>query len=123
MRIAPVGIDYPFLAPGRRQLDCAFAHSYYFQSEPLMVRAARQQLLHVFDARNLAHVTEKPLLLSATTDQGGPDQGTTTTLPITSRSLIKRNPSAAFSSGNTSSITGLIFLSTIIFMRSVRLSS
>ena len=50
------GFDDPFLAPFRRQFDGALADGNDFQTEPLMVGTARQQLLDVFDARNFAHV-------------------------------------------------------------------
>src|ERR1700731_3147526 len=118
MGIAAIGIHHPLLAPGRRQFDRAAADRDDFQAEPLMKRAARYQLLYVFDAGDFTHQT-KPLLgprllyrenrfagreskthfaaLPAAKARRGDrtNQGTTTTLPMTSRSLMRRKPSAA----------------------------
>src|SRR5579872_4461566 len=56
MGIAAVRIDHPFLAPVCRQFDRAFADGDDLQAEPLVERAARQQLLDVFNARNFTHL-------------------------------------------------------------------
>ena len=52
-----------------------------------------------------------------------PTYGVTTTLPITSRSAMRRRPSAACSSGSTRSISGFIFFAAIIAISALRFSS
>src|SRR4029077_15502781 len=86
MGVAALRVDDPFLAPRRRQFDAALAHGNHFQTQPSMIRSARQQLLDVFDARNLAHVLKKPRLTSKAAD------ATMVTPAITARRRPCRSP-------------------------------
>src|SRR4051794_3540248 len=88
MGVAALGIDDPFLTPSGFDLDPVILHRDNFEPKPLVIRPARDDLLHALQSHFLTH-------------------GVTTTLPITSRSRIMRSPSAACSNGNTLSISGL----------------
>src|SRR5215471_1907821 len=81
--IAPPRIDHPLLAPRGGQLDPIVMYDGYFESKPLVVGRACDHRLHVFDGHVLVHQSALHV------------QGSTTTLPITSRSRRKRSPSIA----------------------------
>src|SRR6266487_1201021 len=102
--VAPVRIDHPFFSPRRLQFDAVVVERNDFETQPLMVRAAGDQRLHARQGELFAH-------------------GVTTTLPMTSRSWIRRSPSRAWSSGSTLSITGRILPSAMSFMRARKSSS
>src|SRR6266550_4289016 len=95
--IAPVWIDHPLLPPRRLQFDSVIGKRDDFQTEPLMIRGAGDERLHALERDLFAH-------------------GATTTLPMTSRSWIRRSPSRASASGSTLSITGRILPSAISFI-------
>src|SRR5262249_4568685 len=103
--IAPLRIDHPFLAPTRFELDTVLVQRDDFEPEPLVVRPAAHQLLHALAREFLAH------------------HGTTTPLPMTSRSWMRRSPSRACSSGNPLSITGRILPAAISAISALRSSS
>src|SRR5262249_8260635 len=102
--IAPVGIDHPFLAPGRGELDAVVVHRRHLEPEPLVIRAAGDQRLHLLGGHFLGH-------------------GVTTTLPMTSRSWISRSPSRALSICNTLSMPGFIWPAWIRSISPLRSSS
>src|SRR5262245_54834311 len=102
--IAPVWIDHPLFPPRRLQFDAIVVERDDFETQPLMIRRARDQRLHALQGDLFAH-------------------GVTTTLPMTSRSWIRRNPSRAWSSGNTLSITGRILPSAMSRISARRSSS
>src|SRR5580704_10082074 len=101
--IAAFDIDHPFLAPFCLDLDAVVADRDNRQSQPLMKRRASDDGLDLFE--------------------GDVGHGVTTTLPMTSRSWIRRKPSRACSSGSTLSITGLILPAPISSISAARLSS
>src|ERR1700733_1762611 len=101
--VAPFDIDHPFLAPRRLDLDAVVADGEHGEPEPLVKRRAGDQRLDLFE--------------------GDVSHGVTTTLPMTSRSWIRRKPSRACSSGSTLSITGLILPAPINSIKAARLSS
>src|SRR5262249_20882266 len=74
--VAPVGVNSPLFPPRRLQFDAVVIERNDFQTEPLMIRGAGDERLHALKRDVFAH-------------------GTTTTLPMTSRSWIKRSPSRA----------------------------
>src|SRR5262249_38432794 len=102
--IAPVRIDHPLLPPRRLQFDAVVIERNDFQTEPLMIRGAGDERLHALERDLFAH-------------------GATTTLPMTSRSWIRRSPSRAWASGTTLSITGRILPSATSAIRARRSSS
>src|SRR5262249_13738273 len=102
--IAPVRIDYPLLPPRRLQFDTVVVKRNDLQTEPLMIRGAGDERLHALERDIFAH-------------------GTTTTLPMTSRSWIRRNPARAWASGSTLSITGRILRFAMSVIRARRSSS
>ena len=67
VRIAALRIDDPLLAPFRLDLDAVVVERNDLQAEPLMERAAQDQLLDLLNGQFVAH-------------------GVTTTLPMTLRS-------------------------------------
>src|ERR671936_776121 len=79
---APAGMAPPPLPPRRFQFNAVVVERNDFEAQPLMVRGAGDERLHALEREFFAH-------------------GTTTTLPITSRSWIRRSPSRAWSSGST----------------------
>ena len=102
--IAPVRIDHPLLPPRRLQFDSVIGKRDDFQTEPLMIRGAGDERLHALERDLFAH-------------------GATTTLPMTSRSWIRRSPSRASASGSTLSITGRILPCATSAIRARRSSS
>src|SRR6266498_233292 len=102
--VAPVRIDHPLFPPRRFQFNAVVMKCDDFETQPLMVRAAGDQRLHALQGELFAH-------------------GVTTTLPMTSRSWIRRSPSRAWSSGSTLSIMGRILPSAMSFMRARKSSS
>src|SRR5262249_59543400 len=102
--VARVGVDDPFPPPGRGQLDAVVVHRHDLEAEPAMIGRAGDELLHALERGLLAH-------------------GATTTLPMTSRSWIRRSPSLACSRGSTLSITGRISPAAISFISACRSSS
>src|SRR5262245_61389910 len=104
MGVAPVRIDHPFFPPGRLQFDAVLVQRDDLEAEPLMIRSAGDECLHTLERDLFAH-------------------GVTTTLPMTSRSWIRRRPSRACSSGSTLSITGRSFPSAMRFISARRSSS
>src|SRR6185437_5238299 len=104
MRIAPLRVHHPLLAPARLELDTVFAERDHLEPQPLVIGPAQDHLLDLLDGQRVAH-------------------GSTTTLPITSRSRMRRSPSLASARETTWSITGFIFPSAIIVIRAARLSS
>src|SRR5262249_60668247 len=87
--IAPVRIAPPLFPPRHLQFDAVVIERDDFQTQPLMIRGAGDKRLHALERDLFAH-------------------GATTTLPMTSRSWIRRSPSRAWASGSTLSITGRI---------------
>src|SRR5215467_4046346 len=102
--IAPVRIDHPLLPPRHLQFDAVLIERYDFQTQPLMIRGAGDERLHALERDLFAH-------------------GATTTLPMTSRSWIRRSPSRAWASGSTLSITGRILPFAMSAIRARRSSS
>src|SRR5215831_13608699 len=102
--VAPVRVDHPLLAPRRLQFDAVVVKCNDLQTEPLMIRSAGDERLHALERDVFAH-------------------GATTTLPMTSRSWIRRSPSRAWASGSTLSITGRILPSAMSVIRARRSSS
>src|SRR5262245_467571 len=102
--VASVRIDHPLFPPCRTQFDTVVMQRDHFQSEPLMVGGAGDQFLHALQRDFLTH-------------------GATTTLPMTSRSWIRRSPSRASPSGSTLSITGRILPAAMSFISACRSSS
>src|SRR5262249_19961541 len=74
--VAPVRVDYPLFPPRRLQFDAVVIERNDFQTQPLMIRGAGDERLHALERDLFAH-------------------GATTTLPMTSRSWIRRSPSRA----------------------------
>src|SRR2546430_4088887 len=102
--IAPVWIDPPLLPPRRLQFDSVVIERDDFEAKPLMIRGAGNERLHALERDLFAH-------------------GATTTLPMTSRSWIRRSPSRASASGSTLSITGRILPSAMSPIKARRSSS
>src|SRR5262249_37401722 len=102
--VARVRIDAPFFSPGRLQFDAVVVQRNDFEAEPLMIGSARDERLNALERDLVAH-------------------GVTTTLPMTSRSWIRRSPSRACSSGSILSITGLILPSAMSCISARRSSS
>src|SRR5215211_5480534 len=107
--VTPLRVDHPLLAPGGGELDAVVVHCHDLEAEPLVIGAPRNHLLNAFDCPFVAHRALR--------------HGVTTTLPITSLSWINRRPAAAWSSGNTLSMTGFILPSWISCSRACKLSS
>src|SRR5262249_43977472 len=55
MRIAALGIDHPFVAPLRGELDAVVVHGLDLDAEPAVIGAAVDQLLHAFDSDLVGH--------------------------------------------------------------------
>src|SRR5262249_12680643 len=102
--IAPVRIDHPLLPPRRLQFDAVVGKRDDSQTEPLMIRGAGDERLHAFERDLFAH-------------------GATTTLPMTSRSWIRRSPSRAGASASTLSIPARILPCAMSVIRARRSSS
>src|SRR5262249_28424650 len=95
--------DGPLPAPPRLSLHPVVLDLEHFYAEPLVKRTAPHKLLDFFRSHLFAV-----------------RHGATTTLPITSRSRIRRSPSAACSSGSTFSISGRILPCAIMSISAVR---
>src|SRR5262249_45568454 len=102
--IAPVRIDHPLLPPRHLQFDAVVIERDDFQTQPLMIRGAGDERLHALERDLFAH-------------------GATTTLPMTSRSWIRRRPSRAWASGSPLSTTGRILPFAMSAIRARRSSS
>src|SRR5262249_29256267 len=102
--VASVRIDHPLLPPRRLQFDAVVVKCNDLQTEPLMIRGAGDERLHALERDVFAH-------------------GATTTLPMTSRSWIRRIPSRACAGGSPLSITGRILPSAMSAIRPRRSSS
>jgi hypothetical protein len=55
MRIAPIGVHNPFLAPGRLELDAVLFDCYDLEAKPLMIGCAGDHLLHALDRELSSH--------------------------------------------------------------------
>src|SRR5262245_19965092 len=102
--VASLRIDHPLFPPRRTQFDTVVVQRDHLQPEPLMVGSASDHFLHALQREFLVH-------------------GATTTLPMTSRSWIRRSPSRASPSGSTLSITGRISPAAMSFISACRSSS
>src|SRR5690625_2971597 len=90
MGIATLWVHHPLFPPGCGQFDAFLIHLLDAEPQPLMERPKAKHLLDVSGCQFLCHCHSLDLVFRSC-----PDQGVTTTLPMTSRSWIMRRPSIA----------------------------